>query len=59
MDIAFILQMQAAPGLQLPPVLMRAANYAKDQFTQWGWLMRCWIPGDFGKSWNLKNLMLL
>jgi len=35
---------------------MRAANYAKDQFTQWGLTGSMLDPwGGFGKSWELEK----
>jgi len=56
MDIAFHITDASGPRLTGSPGFMRAANYAKDQLTQWGLtdaMLDRW--GDFGKSWELEK----
>ncbi len=56
MDIAFHLTDASGPRLTGSPGFMRAANYAKNQLTQWdltGAMLDPW--GDFGKSWELEK----
>jgi hypothetical protein len=56
MDIAFHLTEASGPRLTASPGFMRAANYAKDQLTQWGLTGAMLDPwGDFGKSWELEK----
>ena len=56
MDIAFHLTDASGPRLTGSPGFMRAANYAKEQLTQWGLLYAKLEPwGDFGKSWELEK----
>lgn len=56
MEIAFHLTDVSGPRLTASPGFMRAANYAKDQFTQWGLVNSMLDPwGDFGKSWELEK----
>ncbi|MFT3911952.1 MAG: M20/M25/M40 family metallo-hydrolase [Ferruginibacter sp.] len=56
MDIAFHLTDASGPRLTGSPGFMRAANYAKDQLTQWGLVNSMLDPwGDFGKSWELEK----
>src|SRR5258707_25923 len=56
MDIAFHLMDASGPRLTGSPGFMRAANYAKDQLTQWGLTNAILDPwGDFGKSWELQK----
>ncbi|MEP6926114.1 MAG: M20/M25/M40 family metallo-hydrolase [Ginsengibacter sp.] len=56
MDIAFHLTDASGPRLTGSPGFMRAANYAKDQLTQWGLTNAMIDPwGDFGKSWELEK----
>ena len=56
MDIAFHLTDASGPRLTASPGFMRAANYAKDQLTQWGLVNAMLDPwGDFGKSWELEK----
>jgi hypothetical protein len=56
MNIAFNLTDSSGPRLTGSPGFMRAANYAKQQLTQWG-LVNATLDewGDFGKSWELKK----
>src|SRR5678816_1302554 len=56
MDIAFHLTDASGPRLTASPGFMRAANYAKQQLSQWGLVydtLDAW--GDFGKSWELQK----
>lgn len=56
MDIAFHLTEASGPRLTGSPGFMRAANYAKDQLSQWGLVNAKLDPwGDFGKSWELEK----
>ena len=56
MDIAFHLTDVSGPRLTASPGFMRAANYAKNQLTQWGLVNAMLDPwGDFGKSWELQK----
>ena len=56
MDIAFHLTDASGPRLTASPGFMRAANYAKDQLTQWGLVNATLDPwGDFGKGWELQK----
>jgi carboxypeptidase Q len=56
MDIAFHLTDASGPRLTGSPGFMRAADYAKDQFTQWGLTNAMLDPwGGFGKSWELEK----
>ena len=56
MDIAFHLTDASGPRLTGSPGFMRAANYAKDQLSQWGLTNAMLDPwGDFGKSWELQK----
>ena len=56
MDIAFHLTEVSGPRLTASPGFMRAANYAKNQLTQWGLVNAMLDPwGDFGKSWELQK----
>lgn len=56
MDIAFHLTELSGPRVTNSPGFMRAANYAKDQLSQWGLKdskLDAW--GDFGKGWELEK----
>lgn len=56
MDIAFHLTDVSGPRLTGSPGFMRAANYAKNLFSEWGLvnsMLDAW--GDFGKSWELER----
>ncbi|MDB5224239.1 MAG: family metallo-hydrolase [Chitinophagaceae bacterium] len=56
MDIAFHLTEASGPRLTGSPGFMRAANYAKNQLSQWGLKNTMLDPwGDFGKSWELQK----
>ena len=56
MDIAFHITDASGPRLTGSPGFMRAANYAKDQLTQWGLTGSMLDPwGGFGKSWELEK----
>ncbi|MEP6582887.1 MAG: M20/M25/M40 family metallo-hydrolase [Ginsengibacter sp.] len=56
MDIAFHLTDVSGPRLTGSPGFMRAANYAKEQLSQWGLVNAMLDPwGDFGKSWELEK----
>lgn len=56
MDIAFHLTDASGPRLTGSPGFMRAANYAKNQLTQWSLVNAMLDPwGDFGKSWKLEK----
>jgi len=59
MDIAFHLTEVSGPRLTGSPGFMRAANYAKDQLTQWGLSNAMLDPwGEFGKGWWLEKSYL-
>ncbi len=52
----FILTDASGPRLTSSPGFFRAANYAKNQLTQWGLVNAMLDPwGDFGKSWELEK----
>jgi carboxypeptidase Q len=56
MDIAFHLTDASGDRLTASPGFMRAANWAKQQLTQWGLAnaaLDLW--GDFGKGWELQR----
>jgi hypothetical protein len=56
MDIAFHLTDASGPRVTGSPGFMRAANYAKEQLTQWGLVNAALDPwGDFGKGWELQK----
>lgn len=56
MDIAFHITELSGPRVTNSPGFMRAANYAKNQFTQWGLVNSQLDPwGDFGKGWELQK----
>lgn len=56
MDIAFNLTEISGPRVTNSAGFMRAANYAKDQLTQWGLVNARLDPwGEFGKGWELKK----
>ncbi len=56
MDIAFHLTDASGPRLTASPGFMRAANYAKEQLTQWGLVNAMLDPwGEFGKGWELQK----
>ena len=56
MDIAFHLTDASGPRLTGSPGFNRAANYAKQQLTQWGLTGAMLDPwGDFGKGWELQK----
>ena len=56
MDIAFHLTDASGNRLTASPGFMRAANYAKQQLTQWGLTGAMLDPwGDFGKGWELQR----
>ncbi|HWC54022.1 MAG TPA: hypothetical protein VG676_10595, partial [Chitinophagaceae bacterium] len=56
MDIAFHLTDASGPRLTSSPGFFRAANWAKDQLTQWGLVNAALEPwGNFGKGWELKK----
>jgi carboxypeptidase Q len=56
MDIAFHLTDASGDRLTASPGFMRAANYAKQQLTQWGLVNAALDPwGDFGKGWELQK----
>ncbi len=56
MDIAFHLTDASGDRLTASPGFMRAANYAKQQLTQWGLTGAALDPwGDFGKGWELQK----
>ena len=53
MDIAFNITEVSGPRVTNSPGFMRAANYAMNQFTQWGLVNSRLDPwGDFGKGWE-------
>ncbi|HVU57360.1 MAG TPA: M20/M25/M40 family metallo-hydrolase [Puia sp.] len=59
MDIAFHLTDASGSRLTGSPGFNRAADYAKQQLTQWGLTGATLDPwGDFGKSWELKKSYL-
>jgi hypothetical protein len=56
MDIAFHITELSGPRVTSSPGFMRAANYAKKQFTQWGLVNSKLEPwGEFGKGWKLQK----
>jgi carboxypeptidase Q len=56
MDIAFHLTDASGNRLTASPGFNRAANYAKQQLTQWGLTDAALDPwGDFGKGWELQR----
>ena len=56
MDIAFHVTEVCGPRVTNSTGFMCAANYAKDQLTQWGLINSRLDPwGDFGKGWDLKK----
>jgi carboxypeptidase Q len=56
MDIAFHLTELSGPRITNSSGFMRAANYANEQFTQWGMVNSKLDPwGDFGKGWELEK----
>ncbi len=56
MDIAFQLTDVSGPRLTASPGFMKAANWAKNQLTQWGLTNAMLDPwGDFGKGWELEK----
>src|ERR1700754_5334965 len=56
MDIAFHLTDASGNRLTSSPGFFRAANYAKQQLTQWGLTDAALDPwGDFGKGWDLQK----
>ncbi len=59
MDIAFHLTDASGPRLTASPGYIRASNYAKKQFADWGLqnsMLDAW--GDFGKGWELEKSYL-
>ena len=59
MDIAFHLTDASGDRLTASPGFLRAANYAKQQLTQWGLVNAALDPwGDFGKGWELQKSYL-
>jgi carboxypeptidase Q len=56
MDIAFHLTDAIGPRVTASPGFMKAADYAKNQLTQWGLTNAALDPwGDFGKGWTLEK----
>ncbi|MDB5232696.1 MAG: family metallo-hydrolase [Chitinophagaceae bacterium] len=56
MDIAFYLTDASGPRLTNSPGFFRAANYAKQQLSQWGLSNAMLDPwGEFGKGWELQK----
>ena len=56
MDIAFQITEVSGPRVTNSPGFMRAANYAINQFTQWGLVNAKLDPwGEFGKGWELEK----
>jgi carboxypeptidase Q len=56
MDIAFHLTDASGDRLTASPGFIRAANWAKQQLTQWGLVNAALDPwGDFGKGWELQH----
>jgi len=52
MDIAYYLTDVSGPRLTVSPGYMRAANWAKSKFTEWGLTNVALEPwGEFGKGW--------
>ena len=59
MDIAFHLTDASGNRLTASPGFMRAANWAKQQLSQWGLVNATLDPwGDFGKGWELQRSYL-
>src|SRR6201996_4074023 len=59
MDIAFHLTDASGDRLTASPGFMRAANWAKQQLTQWGLTGAVLDPwGEFGKGWELQKSYL-
>jgi hypothetical protein len=59
MDIAFHLTDASGDRLTASPGFLRAANYARQQLTQWGLTGAALDPwGDFGKGWELQKSYL-
>jgi carboxypeptidase Q len=56
MDIAFQITEVCGPRVTNSPGFMRAAKYAKNQFTKWGLVNSRLDPwGEFGKGWELQK----
>ncbi|MEO5999161.1 MAG: M20/M25/M40 family metallo-hydrolase [Chitinophagaceae bacterium] len=56
MDIAFHLTELSGSRVTNSPGFMRAANYARNQLTEWGLKNSKLDPwGDFGKGWDLEK----
>jgi len=56
MDIAFQITDASGPRVTNSSGFMRAANYAKNQLTQWGLVNARLDPwGEFGKGWELEK----
>src|SRR5579872_5588326 len=56
MDIAFHLTDASGDRLTASPGFMRAANWAKQQLSDWGLTGAMLDPwGDFGKGWELQH----
>lgn len=56
MDIAFHITELSGPRLTNSAGFMRAANYAKNQLTEWGLVGSRLDPwGEFGKGWELER----
>lgn len=56
MDIAFQITEVSGPRVTNSPGFMRAANFAKNQFTQWGLVNSSIDPwGEFGKGWEVNK----
>src|ERR1700749_360721 len=56
MDIAFHLTDASGSRLTSSPGFFRAANWARNQLTQWGLTGSMLDPwGQFGKSWELQK----
>ena len=56
MDIAFHITEVCGPRVTNSPGFMRAANYARNQLTQWGLANARLDPwGEFGKGWELEK----
>ena len=59
MDIAFHLTDASGNRLTASPGFLRAANWAKQQLTDWGLVGAALDPwGDFGKGWELQKSYL-
>jgi carboxypeptidase Q len=59
MDIAFYLTEVSGPRLQGSPGYIRASNWAKNKFSEWGLQnakLEAW--GEWGKSWELQRSYL-